>query len=91
MIVPTMQISWTLFSILGGGVYFQEYKTFTVLSASMFALGVAVSLPARSAGRCLANPPLGNTVVLRFYVLLRCPPFCVHTAALPQVSSPWDT
>eukprot|EP00884_Botryococcus_braunii_P007042 jgi/Botrbrau1/16339/Bobra.0345s0003.1 len=42
MIVPTMQISWTLFSIIGGGIYFQEYRTFTPLSASMFGLGVVV-------------------------------------------------
>src|SRR4051812_38129741 len=43
VIVPTMQISWTLFSILSGGIYYQEYTIFTTLSAAMFAVGVAVS------------------------------------------------
>ncbi|KAK9824316.1 hypothetical protein WJX72_009403 [[Myrmecia] bisecta] len=42
IIVPTMQISWTLFSIISGGVYFKEYLTFTKLSATMFALGVLI-------------------------------------------------
>ena len=43
VIVPMMQISWTMFSILSGGIYFHEYRVFTPLSGSMFALGVAVS------------------------------------------------
>lgn len=43
VIVPTMQISWTLFSILSGGVFFEEYLVFTQLSAAMFVLGVVVS------------------------------------------------
>ena len=42
VIVPTMQISWTLFSIVSGMVYYQEYRTFSTLSACMFALGVGV-------------------------------------------------
>lgn len=40
IIVPLMQIAWTLFSIVSGMLYFQEYKTFTVLSAVMFVVGV---------------------------------------------------
>lgn len=43
VIVPTMQISWTLFSVISGGIYYQEYKAFTLFTASMFALGVLVS------------------------------------------------
>ena len=43
VIVPTMQISWTLFSILSGGVFFEEYLAFTRLSAAMFVMGVVVS------------------------------------------------
>lgn len=48
VIVPMMQISWTLFSIVSGGIYFQEYSTFTALSGFMFTLGVLVG-PALSA------------------------------------------
>lgn len=42
VIVPTMQISWTLFSILSGGIYYQEYKGYNTLKSVMFAVGVAV-------------------------------------------------
>lgn len=45
VIVPMMQISWTLFSIVSGGIYFKEYRTFTFLSGFMFSLGVAVWPP----------------------------------------------
>lgn len=44
VIVPTMQISWTLFSILSGMVYFKEYTSFGVLNACMFVIGVMVRL-----------------------------------------------
>ena len=42
VIVPTMQISWTLFSVVSGGIYYQEYHAFTAFTASMFGLGVLV-------------------------------------------------
>ena len=42
VIVPTMQISWTLFSVVSGGIYYQEYLAFTAFTASMFGLGVLV-------------------------------------------------
>ncbi len=42
IIVPVMQICWTLFSIVEGMLYFQEYATFDTLTACMFALGVLV-------------------------------------------------
>ena len=43
MIVPMMQISWTLFSILSGGIYFQEYRTMSAASGCGYGLGVSVS------------------------------------------------
>ena len=42
MIVPTMQISWTFFSIVSGMLYFQEYKDFTIWNGIMFAIAVMV-------------------------------------------------
>jgi hypothetical protein len=44
VIVPTMQISWTLFSIISGMIYYQEYRGFTVLSSVMFCAGVMVRM-----------------------------------------------
>ena len=43
IIVPMMQISWTMFSILSGGIYFQEYMTLSVARGFGYGLGVAVS------------------------------------------------
>lgn len=43
MIVPMMQISWTLFSILSGGIYFQEYRTMSLSRGCGYGLGVGVS------------------------------------------------
>jgi hypothetical protein len=43
VIVPTMQIAWTLFGIISGMLYFEEYLDFTPLSAAMFCTGVLVS------------------------------------------------
>jgi len=43
VIVPTLQICWTLFSIVSGMLYFQEYRDMHGLQAAMFALGVLVS------------------------------------------------
>ncbi len=42
IIVPVMQIAWTLFSIVSGMLYFQEYLGFTVLKSIMFPIGVLV-------------------------------------------------
>jgi hypothetical protein len=44
VIVPTMQIAWTLFSITSGMLYFQEYDGFNALKGTMFAFGVLVSV-----------------------------------------------
>ncbi len=50
IIVPLMQICWTLFSIISGMLYFQEYTSFNPstakhgpLNAIMFTVGVLVS------------------------------------------------
>lgn len=48
VIVPTMQISWTLFSILSGMMYFEEYRAMSPLGAVMCSLGVAVRLAAHA-------------------------------------------
>lgn len=42
VIVPTMQIAWTLFAIVSGMLYFEEYLDFSGLSAAMFFTGVMV-------------------------------------------------
>jgi hypothetical protein len=42
VIVPSMQLSWTLFSIAAGMAFFQEYRALTPFSAAMFGHGVAV-------------------------------------------------
>ena len=42
IIVPMMQISWTMFSILSGGIYFQEYMTMSLARGLGYGLGVAV-------------------------------------------------
>ena len=44
LIVPTMQIMWTLLSIVSGGLYYQEFDKFTALQFGMFGLGVALIL-----------------------------------------------
>ncbi|KAK9803832.1 hypothetical protein WJX73_005110 [Symbiochloris irregularis] len=61
VIVPMMQISWTLFSIVSGGIYFKEYRTFTALSGFMFTVGVLVVC----AGVYLLTP--SKRAYLRYY------------------------
>jgi hypothetical protein len=51
IIVPVMQIAWTLLSIVSGMLYFQEYMGFTVLKTIMFPIGVAVRPPSRTRHR----------------------------------------
>lgn len=43
IIVPSLQICWTLFSILSGMLYFQEYAGMQAGPTAMFVIGVAVS------------------------------------------------
>ncbi|KAJ1892996.1 hypothetical protein LPJ66_006019 [Kickxella alabastrina] len=40
--VPVFYVVWTVFDIIGGGVYFNEFKMFTTLKYVMFAIGVGV-------------------------------------------------
>ncbi|GAB4848601.1 hypothetical protein Ancab_003307 [Ancistrocladus abbreviatus] len=40
LIVPMFQIAWTFFSICTGFIYFQEYRVFNTLRATMFILGM---------------------------------------------------
>lgn len=42
VIVPSLQIGWTLFSILSGMLYFQEYVGMRPLPTALFIIGVAV-------------------------------------------------
>eukprot|EP00854_Cymbomonas_tetramitiformis_P015920 gene15920-18876_t len=42
IIIPMMQINWTLFSIVSGGMYFQEFKDFSTLNMCVFCAGVGV-------------------------------------------------
>ena len=55
VIVPSMQLSWTLFSIVSGMAYFQESRAFTPLSASMFTCGVLVRACVHAALACMAR------------------------------------
>uniref|UniRef100_A0A061RQ90 Probable magnesium transporter n=1 Tax=Tetraselmis sp. GSL018 TaxID=582737 RepID=A0A061RQ90_9CHLO len=47
VIVPTMQIGWTIFSILSGGIYFHEFEDYDSLETAMFVLGVVVIMAGR--------------------------------------------
>lgn len=42
IIVPTMQIAWTLVSIVSGMVFYQEYRGMSALKSGMFVAGVVV-------------------------------------------------
>lgn len=42
VIVPTMQIAWTLASIISGMVFYQEYRGLGATKAVMFAVGVVL-------------------------------------------------
>ena len=41
-IIPVLQVVWTLFSIIGGGVYFREFSKFDRKDTALFTLGVLV-------------------------------------------------
>jgi hypothetical protein len=69
IIVPLMQICWTLFSIVSGMIYFQEYETFSpsrsshgTLSAIMFTIGVLVG---KMAEECTSRTLLNSTQLER--------------------------
>ena len=63
LIVPLMQIAWTLFSIVSGMIYFQEYLGFTTLKAIMFTVGVLVG--GTNAGHGVEAGAAGTAMVCR--------------------------
>lgn len=44
IIIPMMQINWTLFSIVSGGMYFQEFRDFSTMNMCVFCAGVGIVL-----------------------------------------------
>ncbi|KAJ2794364.1 hypothetical protein H4R21_005527, partial [Coemansia helicoidea] len=40
--VPVFYVVWTVFDIIGGGIYFNEFRSFSTVKYVLFALGVAV-------------------------------------------------
>ncbi|ETN00992.1 hypothetical protein PPTG_17308 [Phytophthora nicotianae INRA-310] len=42
--VPVYQAYWVISGVLGGVIYFQEIRTFSVLQAVMFVLGIGISI-----------------------------------------------
>ena len=93
VIVPTMQISWTLFSIVSGGIYYQEYKGYTTLKSVMFAVGVAVrACPAWPVHGCLhasclpAHSRLGLQLSLAAYS--RAEAVCVSALSASEQREP---
>ncbi|CAM9814965.1 unnamed protein product [Chrysoparadoxa australica] len=41
-IIPALQVFWTFFSVLGGGIYFKEFQELTPERMCAFALGVGI-------------------------------------------------
>jgi len=41
-IIPTLQVIWITFSIVGGGIYFEEFNQFGALEITMFIVGVLI-------------------------------------------------
>jgi hypothetical protein len=44
VVVPSFFATWSLFCVLGGGLYYQEFYYFTALQYSMFFLGIGILL-----------------------------------------------
>ncbi|KAI8811725.1 hypothetical protein BJ742DRAFT_674422 [Cladochytrium replicatum] len=40
--VPVFYVVWTLFDVIGGGIYFDEFKDFTTVKYILFCSGVAI-------------------------------------------------
>lgn len=68
-IIPVLQVNWTFFSIIGGGVYFKEFDTFSGEQVAGFVsglvivfLGVYLLSPQPKKGRLLsvAGPDVGG-------------------------------
>ena len=41
-IIPVLQVFWTFFAIVGGGLYFQEFQKYNSISLIMFIVGVLI-------------------------------------------------
>ncbi|KAJ2307682.1 hypothetical protein IWW55_000835, partial [Coemansia sp. RSA 2706] len=40
--VPVFYVVWTVFDIIGGGIYYNKFRAFTTIKYVLFVLGVAV-------------------------------------------------
>jgi hypothetical protein len=64
-IVPAMQVFWILFSVITGGIYFQEFQSFAWYQYAPFALGLlllvigVLLLAPRTASTNTATSPYG--------------------------------
>ena len=44
LIIPVLQVVWTIFSIVGGGIYFQEFMEMSAVAIALFVIGVLMLL-----------------------------------------------
>jgi hypothetical protein len=44
LIIPVLQVVWTIFSIVGGGIYFEEFRKMNSTAIALFTLGVLMLL-----------------------------------------------
>lgn len=65
-----MQISWTLFSIISGMLYFEEYKGFTAQGGCLFAAAVMVRVTLLLFFVCDAPDEFRGQCVEHMYVYL---------------------
>jgi surface polysaccharide O-acyltransferase-like enzyme len=40
--IPVFYVSWTLFDVVGGGIYYEEFRGFSVHQFILFCLGIVV-------------------------------------------------
>lgn len=43
-IIPMLQVIWIVFSVLGGGIFFQEFQSYTYINAILFVVGISIIL-----------------------------------------------
>ena len=39
-VIPLIQVAWTVFTILNGGIFYQEFQQYSVTHAVLFCFGV---------------------------------------------------
>jgi magnesium transporter len=44
LIIPMLQVCWTVFSVCGGGIYFHEFDSFGLVQGAGFVMGISVIL-----------------------------------------------